>query len=222
MMEIFLKGFLVVDSSDIVSIKDVIMDELGTLMTEALCSFSLSDSKNVVVTFRWEIPVDGSCDYISDIVDRLFGEGYTVNGRIWYTGDAEGYYVITEGNVKKHEDDEQAGNAQVVTADTQVPNVSFGMTISDLCYELYKLEWMRKIGLEDHEKKLRSYYASQLQCIEKDGNMLSVRQKIVFKQCPSYDEFLAYEYLEKWYISSLLHDPQLYQEYLDDRKHRIE
>ena len=91
-------------------------------------------------------------------------------------------------------------------------------SIRILCYELYKLEWMRRISVERQKDAMKNWYQ------ETDESERSYYKFEDFVNDNGYDgelyvcfsEFLGAEYRDKEYIRALLDNEHLYQEYLDD------
>lgn len=88
------------------------------------------------------------------------------------------------------------------------------MTIRDLCYELYKLDWMKQISREEIADTYKECYQEGWDSY--DDFIFECGYGGSLYVC--YDEFLGAEYLDKEYIKSLLDNDELYQEYLEDIK----
>ena len=89
------------------------------------------------------------------------------------------------------------------------------MTISELGYELYKLDWERRISVECKQDVLRNYY--------QEVNMEDYPFEKYFKEVGysgdiyvCYDEFMEFEYFDKDYMRCLYDNDELYDEYLKD------
>ena len=97
------------------------------------------------------------------------------------------------------------------------------MNIKLLCYELYKIDWVRthisairelnslkKYYMNNNDldyKNFMNSYNNELNTVEYDGEMYV-----------SFDEFIDNEFNDKEYIKSLLNDNDLYNQYLNDTK----
>lgn len=94
------------------------------------------------------------------------------------------------------------------------------MTIKELCYELYKIDWKQNHGitLKFEEENLIDYFEGY--------HLLEFDEDYTYNQFIEdygyqgilyvcYDEFLDNEYTDKDYIKSLLPEA-LYQKYLKD------
>lgn len=89
--------------------------------------------------------------------------------------------------------------------------------ISNLTYELYKLDWLRKISIDKQMDELKNYYKG----LTDDETVYSFEDYIEEfgydgELYSSKDEFLENEYLLDNYMKSLLDDEDLYMLYLKD------
>ena len=93
------------------------------------------------------------------------------------------------------------------------------MTIRELCYELYKEDWISsRDGLKP---PLEAYYlALRNNDICEDVSYEEYLEEFGYGGMiyACYDEFLENEYLEEEYIQSLLVDKSLFAEYQADRE----
>lgn len=102
------------------------------------------------------------------------------------------------------------------------------MLIYQLVYELYKIDWMRRISADRQMDALKDYYEH----LESDWYYLNDRETIMsFDKyiCEfGYDgeiyvcleEFYNNEYLDRDYVKQLLGNDKLYAEYEEHLKHR--
>ena len=95
------------------------------------------------------------------------------------------------------------------------------MTIRELAYELYKMDWMRRISCGVQMEVLEEYY----QETDKDYQKEYSFEDYVFEKgyhgqlyiC--YNEFLGAEYLDESYMRSLFYkNDELFKEYQEDLK----
>ena len=91
------------------------------------------------------------------------------------------------------------------------------MDIQTLCYELYKIVWMRRISTQRKIEAIEDYYLNINMSdypFEKylEENGYSGELYVYF------DEFLESEYTDKGYMKLLLNNDELFQEYLNDIK----
>ena len=92
------------------------------------------------------------------------------------------------------------------------------MTISELGYELYKIDWMSRIKTERKNKLVKEYYKY---CKEDAETSMTVDD---FVYGYGYDgqlyvceeEFLNAEYLEEEYMKELFNNKELFEEYKKD------
>lgn len=96
------------------------------------------------------------------------------------------------------------------------------MTIANLCYELYKVDWEDRISTEQKKQKLREYYD---EITENDIDPMDYLYEDFLNEY-GYDgdypvcfqEFLSAEFLDNEYMRSLLNDKQYdeYKEYIKE------
>ena len=95
------------------------------------------------------------------------------------------------------------------------------MTIRELAYELYKMDWMRRISCDIQMDTLKDYYQ---ETTEEDREEYTFEDYILEhgyqgQLYACYEEFLEEEYLDESYIKTffLYHD-DLFKEYQEDLK----
>ena len=95
------------------------------------------------------------------------------------------------------------------------------MTIRELAYELYKMDWMRRISCGVQMEVLKEYY----QETDKDYQKEYSFGDYVFENgyhgqlYVCYNEFLRAEYLDESYMRSLFYkNDELFKEYQEDLK----
>ncbi len=93
------------------------------------------------------------------------------------------------------------------------------MNISELCYELYKVEWeSRNVTSATKADNIKSYYENTEPEDRDDYTyedyLLEQGYDGMFYAC--YEEFLETEYLDKGYIEWLLDNDDLLNEYIED------
>ena len=91
------------------------------------------------------------------------------------------------------------------------------MTISDLGYELYKNDWLRRISAEIKADAIKNYYQEKELCSLADYIFETGYDGQIYV-CK--DEFLDIDYLYKGYMKALYGNDELYAEYLADLKKR--
>lgn len=93
------------------------------------------------------------------------------------------------------------------------------MTISGLCYELYKIDWMQRISPERQMDNLKTYYEDAKEDTE-STTYEEIIEEFGFdgELYVCFDEFLGAEYQDKEYMKELLDNNELYKEYLEDVK----
>ena len=88
--------------------------------------------------------------------------------------------------------------------------------IEELAYELYKLDWMRRISVDRQMDAVKDYYG-YLTGDDTDQSLTDYLEEFgydgEFYAC--FDEFLENEYLDKEYMKALLND-EAYMFYLSD------
>ena len=93
--------------------------------------------------------------------------------------------------------------------------------ISELCYELYKVDWKQfHIGVEREKQSIKDYYKF---LIEEDLDDILYTYDDYIEEFGyngemyvCYEEFLEMEYLDEYYIRSLLNNVQLIEMYYKD------
>ncbi len=97
--------------------------------------------------------------------------------------------------------------------------------IKELAYQLYKLDWMRRISADMQMDALKDYYEECAKPGTSEGDIIF---DMTFEEWlidsngyhgalyVSKEEFLEYEYQDKSYIKALLNNKDLYQIYLKD------
>ncbi|MBP3781638.1 MAG: hypothetical protein J6I68_00145 [Butyrivibrio sp.] len=91
------------------------------------------------------------------------------------------------------------------------------LDIKELCYELYKIDWMRRITPKEQMESLKNYY----QDLKVDGRAATYEEalsEIGFggQIYACYEEFLQGEYTSRDYMVELLDDEALEEEYIAD------
>lgn len=90
--------------------------------------------------------------------------------------------------------------------------------ISELCYELYKIDWKRRhITAEIEMDNIKDYYNGLVNC-DTDYTYEDYLSEFGYNgdSYVCYEEFCEYEYLNKDYIYGLLNSGKLIQMYLED------
>lgn len=92
------------------------------------------------------------------------------------------------------------------------------MNIENLCYELYKIDWMDRISTECKKDTLKNYYEaiSEKGISEKEYTFNNYLLDFGYNgECyVGFEEFLDFEFLDAAYMKTLLNDNQ-YIEYLN-------
>ena len=95
------------------------------------------------------------------------------------------------------------------------------MTIRELAYELYKMDWMRRISCGIQMDTLKDYY----QETTKEDREVYTFEDYIFefgyqgRLYACYNEFLRTEYLDESYMRSLFYkNDNLLKEYQEDLK----
>lgn len=93
------------------------------------------------------------------------------------------------------------------------------MNISLLAYELYKVDWMKRIPPERQMESLRKYFKGT---DRKYMNTYGFEEYLFDNGYDGelyvcYDEFLYEEYLDEEYMKELLNDDELFAIYKEDR-----
>ena len=95
------------------------------------------------------------------------------------------------------------------------------MTIRELAYELYKMDWMRRISCDVQMDTLKDYYQ---ETTEEDREVYTFEDYIFEfgyqgQLYACYEEFLEEEYLDESYIKTFfLYNDDLLKEYQEDLK----
>ena len=95
------------------------------------------------------------------------------------------------------------------------------MTIRELSYELYKMDWMRRISCDIQMDTLKDYYQ---ETTEEDREVYTFEDYIFEfgyqgRLYACYNEFLRAEYLDESYMRSLFYkNDELFKEYQEDLK----
>ncbi len=92
------------------------------------------------------------------------------------------------------------------------------LTIKRLAYELYKIDWLRRIAPEQMIKTYKEYYylINEEEMEDYTFNDYIFENGYGGELYACFDEFAENEYLDKDYIKELFGDENLYKEYLDD------
>ena len=90
------------------------------------------------------------------------------------------------------------------------------MNIKELCYELYKVDWMTRISSDRIADSLKDFYAesSENGSVTYDEYITENGYDGELYAC--YDEFLDSEYTDEQYMRELLDDQRLFSEYQQD------
>lgn len=91
------------------------------------------------------------------------------------------------------------------------------MSIKELAYTLYKLDWMRRISYDMKRDFVLNYYIDSKIVPSSSATLQETLEEFGFdgELYVCYEEFLESEYLDKEYIEILLPREQ-YKEYLKD------
>ena len=98
-----------------------------------------------------------------------------------------------------------------------------GMSIRDLCYELYKIDWLRRISPERQMDSIKNYYEDQ-----KMDDVETTYEEVLdefgfggeFYAC--FSEFLLAESRDTEYMEKLLGNEMLFNEYVADLNKLLE
>ena len=93
------------------------------------------------------------------------------------------------------------------------------MDIKHLAYELYKIDWMRRISAKRQMDAMKSYYKSLTDETERSFNVYIEEMGFNGELYVSFDEFCDCEYLDSCYIGQLLNNDNLFAEYREDLNH---
>lgn len=94
------------------------------------------------------------------------------------------------------------------------------MTIKELCYELYKTDWMQRISADRQMDAWKNYYQDW---DGRDNEACNFHDDYLSQNgydgelYVSYDEFLESEYTDEEYIRQLLDNEELFEEYKNSR-----
>ena len=95
------------------------------------------------------------------------------------------------------------------------------MTIRELAYELYKMDWMRRISCGVQMEVLKEYYQ---ETTEEDREVYTFEDYVLEygysgQLYVGFNEFLRAEYLDEFYIKSIFYkNDKLIKEYQEDLK----
>lgn len=99
------------------------------------------------------------------------------------------------------------------------------MDISELVYELYKIDWMRRISPERQMQVVKEYYAEQEGFFDEDSEDFYEEYSLndyIFEHgydgelYVCYYEFLREEYMDAEFVRYLLNDECLFGVYMKD------
>ena len=95
------------------------------------------------------------------------------------------------------------------------------MTIRELAYELYKMDWMRRISCGFQMDTLKDYYQKTT---EEDREVYTFEDYVLEygysgQLYVGFNEFLRAEYLDEFYMKSIFYkNDKLFKEYQEDLK----
>ena len=95
------------------------------------------------------------------------------------------------------------------------------MTIRELAYELYKMDWMRRISCDIQMDTLKDYYQ---ETTEADREVYPFEEYVLEygysgQLYVGFNEFLRAEYLDEFYMKSIFYkNDKLFKEYQEDLK----
>ena len=95
------------------------------------------------------------------------------------------------------------------------------MTIRKLAYELYKMDWMRRISCDIQMDTLKDYYQ---ETTEEDREVYTFEDYVLEygysgQLYVGFNEFLRAEYLDEFYMKSIFYkNDKLFKEYQEDLK----
>lgn len=95
------------------------------------------------------------------------------------------------------------------------------MTIRELAYELYKMDWMRRISCGVQMEVLKEYYQ---ETTEEDREVYTFEDYVLEygysgQLYVGFNEFLRAEYLDEFYMKSIFYkNDKLFKEYQEDLK----
>ena len=95
------------------------------------------------------------------------------------------------------------------------------MTIRELAYELYKMDWMRRISCGIQMEVLKEYYQ---ETTEEDREVYTFEDYVLEygysgQLYVGFNEFLRAEYLDEFYMKSIFYkNDKLFKEYQEDLK----
>ena len=95
------------------------------------------------------------------------------------------------------------------------------MTIRELAYELYKMDWMRRIPCGIQMEVLKEYYQKTT---EEDREVYTFEDYVLEygysgQLYVGFNEFLRAEYLDELYMKSIFYkNDKLFKEYQEDLK----
>ena len=95
------------------------------------------------------------------------------------------------------------------------------MTIRELAYELYKMDWMRRISCDIQMDTFKDYYQKTT---EEDREVYTFEDYVLEygysgQLYVGFNEFLRAEYLDEFYMKSIFYkNDKLFKEYQEDLK----
>ena len=95
------------------------------------------------------------------------------------------------------------------------------MTIRELAYELYKMDWMRRISCDSQMDTRKDYYQ---ETTEEDREVYTFEDYVLEygysgQLYVGFNEFLRAEYLDEFYMKSIFYkNDKLFKEYQEDLK----
>ena len=92
------------------------------------------------------------------------------------------------------------------------------MNISELCYELYKIDWERRISAERKMDNVKNWYEENKQYNNYTYEEYLFDEGYSGELYVCYNEFLGAEYLDEEYIKGILDNDKLFKEYKKDIK----
>ena len=95
------------------------------------------------------------------------------------------------------------------------------MKIYELCYELYKIDWMKRISAERQADALKNWFEETDDKNEYTFDSFISEHGYDGELYVCFDEFLDNEYLDREYIEALLDNDCLYEMYAEDLDGKI-
>lgn len=90
------------------------------------------------------------------------------------------------------------------------------MKIRELCYELYKIDWMRRISADRIADSLKEFYQDCNDISDYSYEDFINENGYNGDLYVCYDEFLGAEYTDEEYMRGLLDNDMLFAEYVQD------